>query len=87
MQDTVPLVMLQCASWEQPQSPVLVEFLSTPVDAGSFRAAAAAPSLHAVHLPAWGLLLTAHAMAADEHVKLIGAPAQPARCILSLLAA
>lgn len=78
----MPLVMLQCDSWESPQSPLMVEFLGTPVDAGSFQAAAAGPSLHAVHLPAWGLLVTAHAMAADEHVKLIGEPA--ARCPCSL---
>ena len=78
-QDAVPLVMLQCDSWKDPKSPVLVEFLTTPVDPSSFMAVSPAPSLHAVHLAPWGLLLIAHAMAADEHVKMIGAPSHPAQ--------
>ena len=69
--------MVHCPAWagsQGPQPASLVEFFPADTTPGSFPAAAPGPSLHTAFLPAWRLLITAHAWAADEHVKLIGVP-------------
>ena len=76
LQDAAPLVMVQCEAWagaaQQPQQASLVEFFPASIQPDSCTGTHALPSLHAAFLPAWHLLLTAHGLASDEHVKLVG---------------
>ena len=79
--------MVHCASWagraaQQPQQASLVEFFAAVVQPEAAAEAAPGPSLHAAYLALWRLLLTAHGLASDEHVKLIGMRAPPCSCAL-----
>ncbi|KAK9815356.1 hypothetical protein WJX72_002240 [[Myrmecia] bisecta] len=71
--DQAPLALLEWTRWDAtskaaPEGLQLASFFPQPVVP---EAAASGPYLHAVYLPAWGVVLAAHRKANDEHIRLL----------------
>lgn len=75
LQDHAPMTVLQWDSWEQdPTNLRTVDFFAFNIDpeAGNVDRPGTLAGLEAVSLPSWGLTITAHRKANDDHIQLIG---------------